>query len=223
MAIVPLAVQLAGGTTTQLRIRRPGEASEDLLVQVRGGAGTDGIRVEIDDRSYDDYVQRDWAISRPAGARGEFSGTAILESSDLVVLPNPRDIITVYDNFTGEAIFGGRLDEPLSRVLPGLRLYEIEIKSLSWRARLDDRALTQSEGVEIVQLSAADQVEAIADLFADEGFTYESDLASGAEPVREDIRFSTAASVLDRLCELKRLRAGRAPEPEDRREVSVAD
>ena len=198
MTLVPLHLDDGTGLAVDTAA-----GARQLYIDV--ATGRRGIQVEVAGQDVTPWVQHGWRIERRTGVASTATATLRVPVGRLSRLPQERDEVIYREGAAGGVIslFGGYLDEPAVRLWPGESLYEIELRAIGWRSRLDDRVLTQAEGVRIYGLAtAAAQIAAVVDLLADEGFTSVVELGAPDSPLREDMRFVQAGAVLDRLAQL---------------------
>ena len=200
---VPLLVETAASAFDTLLVETAASIFDTLLVEVEAH-GNEGIYVTVDGVSLGTYVQRNWKIARKAGARSDADFDIIAPVSALSTLPRPGSVVEARNGGpSGTLIFAGRADEPKNVLLIGSRYYDLTVRALGWRTRLDDVTLTQAQGIEIVKLATAtEQVVALISILASEGFTADVSLQTPDVPDRQDMRFRAIGKILNRISEL---------------------
>ena len=146
---------------------------------------------------------RDWSITRGAGVTATARYRMIGRREDFTYFPRDDDEIEIRAaDQNGVLLFGGYVDAPRIRVNRA-GLLSVAIGAVGWRHRLNDRRLTQADGIDIVKMSTAtDQVTALVALLAGEGFTSVVDLATPDVPSRGDMRFRYVGPILDEIAQL---------------------
>ena len=180
-----------------------GEATVEDLLPVVGPLRD--LRVSVGGRDYSDHVERgDWRIIRRTGVRSEARFRIIAKPGEIDI-PNNGDTVIATATLGGiVTLFGGYLDEPEIDAYTGtVGLYDLNLQSIGFRARLDDTLLTQLQGIDIVQLAtAADQIEALVALLSGEGFTSTVTLPADDNPDPEGMRLRHIGPVLDSVASL---------------------
>ena len=180
-----------------------GEAAVEDVLPVVGPLRD--LRVSVGGRDYSDHVERgDWRIIRRTGVRSEARFRIIAKPGEIVIPRNGEAVIATATLGGIVTLFGGYLDEPEIDAYTGtVGLYDLNLQSIGFRARLDDTLLTQLQGIDIVQLAtAADQIEALVALLSGEGFTSTVSLPADGNPDPEGMRLQHIGPVLDRTCTL---------------------
>ena len=180
-----------------------GEATVEDLLPVVGPLRD--LRVSVGGRDYSDNVERgDWRIIRRTGVRSEARFRIIAQPGEIDIPRNGETVIATATLGGIVTLFGGYLDEPEIDAYTGtVGLYDLNLQSIGFRARLDDTLLTQLQGIDIVQLAtAAEQIEALVDLLSGEGFTSTVTLPAADLPDPEDMRLQHIGPVLDRVSTL---------------------
>ena len=180
-----------------------GEATVEDVLPVAGPLRD--LRVSVGGRDYSDYVERgDWRIIRRTGVRSEARFRIIAKPGEIVVPRNGEEVIATAKNGPVVTLFGGYLDEPEIDAYTGtVGLYDLNLQSIGFRARLDDTLLTQLQGIDIVQLAtAADQIEALVAVLSGEGFTASVTLPADDKPDPAGMRLQHVGPVLDRTSAL---------------------
>ena len=160
-----------------------------------------GIWVSIDGNVVE--VEPGWSIDRPAGmtATMRFQLMGRYPEHFTYIGQDGDEIEARAGGRSGVLIFGGYVDAPRIRQSRGNQL--ITVNAVGWRHRLNDRLLTQVEGIDIVQMdTAAEQLEALIDLLSGEGFTADVALATPDVPYRGDMRFGYAGPLMDAIAAL---------------------
>ena len=156
-------------------------------------------------RDYSDHVERgDWRIIRRTGVRSEARFRIIAKPGEIIIPRNGEEVIATATLGGIVTLFGGYLDEPEIDAYTGtVGLYDLNLQSIGFRARLDDTLLTQLQGIDIVQLAtAAEQIEALAAVLSGEGFTASVTLPADDTPSAEGMRLRHIGPLLDGIASL---------------------
>ena len=165
-------------------------------------AGGAGVSVTINGADFPGVLFGTVAITRGIHRRAVLSATWRGRLSTLSRHPREGDLIEVTDNRTGRIIFGGHLNAPRLRVLPGNAKGDISLDSVGYYARLEQVQLDQERAIDVVEATTpADQVALIVGALAGEGFTADVDV-SGSATIEEDIRFRSLRDAVALLVEL---------------------
>ena len=200
VAATPATDQLI---TAEGRHGTRGEATVEDLLPVAGPLRD--LRVSVGGRDYSDHVERgDWRIIRRTGVRSEARFRIIARPGEIVIPRNGEEVIATATLGGIVTLFGGYLDEPeIDTYTGGRGLYELNLQSIGFRARLDDTLLTQAQGIDIVQLAtAAEQIEALVALLSGEGFTSTVTLPATDNPDPADMRLQHIGPLVDRVSTL---------------------
>ena len=186
---------------------RHGTRGEAAIVEEAPAVGPlRDLRVSVGGRDYSDHVERgDWRIIRRTGVRSEARFRIVALPGEIVIPMNGEVVLATATSGAGAVtLFGGYLDEPEIDAYIGVAgLYEINLQSIGFRARLDDTLLTQAQGINIVQMAtAAEQIEALVALLSSEGFTSSVTLSAQDAPDPEDMRLQHIGPVVDRVSSL---------------------
>ena len=163
------------------------------------------LRVSVGGRDYSDHVERgDWRIIRRTGVRSEARFRIVAKPGEIVIPRNGEAVIATATLGGIVTLFGGYLDEPEIDAYTGIvGLYDLNLQSIGFRARLDDTLLTQLQGIDIVQLAtAAEQIEALAAVLSGEGFTASVTLPADDTPSAEGMRLRHIGPLLDGVASL---------------------
>ena len=213
-SFVPLEIQTGDDTFAPIQIETGSDVFDDLEIEV----GARGITVEIDGVDYSKYVQADWRIRRLLAANPDCSFR--LEGyRDEIPLPERDDYslrnkpVVVRDAATNVELFSGFLDEYSYALMEGPVSVALSLNCVGYRARMTQRSLSQLEGIRIVKLSTAGaQIAALIDLLSNEGFTTrQADITiitnneAYYKPSKEDMRFTTIETILQRIVSLNNL------------------
>ena len=173
-----------------------------LRVTPANAAGGDDVTVSINGTPFPGVLFGTVSITRGIHRRAVLSATWRGRLSTLSRHPREGDLIEVTDNRTGRVIFGGHLNAPRLRVLPGNAKGDISLDSVGYYARLEQVQLDQERAIDVVEATTpADQVDLIVGALAGEGFTADVDV-SGSATIEEDIRFRSLRDAVALLVEL---------------------
>ena len=200
VAATPATDQLV---TAEGRHGTRGEATVEDLLPVVGPLRD--LRVSVGGRDYSDHVERgDWRIIRRTGVRSEARFRIIAKPGEIVIPSNGEAVIATATLGGIVTLFGGYLDEPEIDAYTGtVGLYDLNLQSIGFRARLDDTLLTQLQGIDIVQLAtAAEQIEALVAVLSGEGFTSTVTLPADDTPSAEGMRLRHIGPLLDGVASL---------------------
>ena len=200
VAATPATDQLV---TAEGRHGTRGEATVEDLLPVVGPLRD--LRVSVGGRDYSDYVERgDWRIIRRTGVRSEARFRVIAKPGEIVIPRNGETVIATATLGGIVTLFGGYLDEPEIDAYTGtVGLYDLNLQSIGFRARLDDTLLTQAQGIDIFQkATAAEQIEALVAVLSGEGFTSAVTLPADDTPSAEGMRLRHIGPLLDSVTSL---------------------
>ena len=167
-----------------------------------GAAGGDGVRIDVAGAEFPGVLFGTVSITRGVNRRAVLSATWRGRLPTLSRHPREGDLVEVIDRRTGRVIFGGHLNAPRLRVLPGNAMGDINLDSVGYYARLEQVQLDQERAIDVVEATTpADQVALIVGALAGEGFRADVDV-SGFATIEEDIRFRSLRDAVALLVEL---------------------
>ena len=148
-------------------------------------------------------IEPGWSITRPAGVTSTMQFTLMGRVPEhFTYIPQDDDPIEARaGGASGVLLFGGYVDAPKVRQSRANLIYTVQ--AVGWRHRLNDRRLTQLEGINIAKMtSAAAQLTALIGLLSGEGFQAVADLPIPDVPYRGDMRFGYVGPLADEIAKL---------------------
>ena len=180
-------------------IRHPVTGAAPVFVTGTNEAGAQGIRVEFDGLE-SEHVQQGAKVENKIGVVNTAELTLTLDAADIADVPARGAVCEIFDAQTNRLLLAGTVDEPAVAFVNGGRLVIADLFIAGHDARLNDRLLSQDEGIAVAeQTTAQAQAESVIGTLAGEGFTHDVTLHGPA--VGDDFRFVSPRNALNRIAD----------------------
>ena len=186
-------VDISASFTTRHAVQGSGR----IEVSGTNEAGTEGVRVEFDGVESPHVQQNSLEISNKISVLNTAEMQLKLGAEDIDDVPARGTLCEIYDHQTNRLLLAGTVDEPAVAFVSGGQLVVADLFIAGHDARLNDRLLTQDEGISVAeQTTAQRQAETIIDTLSGEGFTHNVTLPRAS--LNDDFRFTSPRKAFKR-------------------------